>query len=112
MKALYKYPQSEFPYAKLVHENRVRTNQQLEYELEDTGVFDESKYWDVFAEYAKKEPYDILIRVRVCNRGPASSTIHLLPTFWYRNTWIWGCTHEGCTRKPLLKQVIEKLFVV
>lgn len=105
MKALYKYPQAEYPYAKLVEENRKRSNGELEYELEDTGVFNESRYWDVFAEYAKSGPNDVLIKIKVCNRGPEERTLHLLPTLWYRNTWIWGCEHEGCTRKALLKKV-------
>lgn len=108
MKALYKYPQAEYPYAKLVEENRNRSNQELEYELEDTGVFDESRYWDVFAEYAKAGPNDVLIKIKVCNRGPEEKTLHLLPNLWYRNTWIWGCEHEGCTRKALLKKVSEQ----
>ena len=105
MEALYKYPQAEYPYARLVEENKNRSFQDPEFELEDTGVFDESKYWDIYAEYAKGGPNDILIKIRVCNRGPETSVIHLLPTLWYRNTWIWGCEHEGCTRKSLLKEV-------
>ena len=76
-----------------------------EYELEDTGVFDEGKYWDVFAEYAKSSPEDILIRITVANRGSEKACVSLLPTLWYRNTWIWGCKHEGCTAKPLLKEI-------
>ena len=105
MKALYKYPQSEYPYGKLVEENRGRGVTHPEYELEDTGVFDDSEYWDVFAEYAKASPDDILIRLTVANRGKEKAKLHLLPTLWYRNTWIWGCKHEGCTTKPLMKQV-------
>ena len=105
MKALYNYPQAEFPYiyARLVEENRKRSITDLELELEDTGVFDSSRYWDVFAEYAKDSPNDILIKITVCNQGPEDSTIHLLPTLWYRNTWIWGCKHEdGLSGKPFL----------
>ena len=105
MKGLYKYPQAEYPYARLVEENHRRGVTQPEFELEDCGVFDENRYWDVIVEYAKKGPNDVLIRVTVCNRGLDACCLHLLPTFWYRNTWIWGCTHEGCTRKPLMKQV-------
>ena len=105
MKGLYKYPQSEYPYGRLLEENRSRGNSQPEFELEDSGVFDESRYWDVFVEYAKEGPNDVLVKITVCNRGPDASRIHVLPTFWYRNTWIWGCTHEGCTRKPLMKEV-------
>lgn len=107
MKALYKYPQAEYPYARLVEENRRRGVHDPEFELEDTGVFEEGKYWDVFAEYAKASPMDILIRITVCNRGSETARLHLLPTLWYRNTWIWGCKHEGCTRKPMLKEVGE-----
>ncbi len=100
MKALYKYPQAEFPYERLKEENGRRTRLDPEFELVDTGVFNENRYWDVFAEYAKNSPNDILIRITVANRGPDTATLHLLPTIWYRNTWIWGCTHEGCTLPP------------
>jgi hypothetical protein len=104
MKALYKYPQAEFPYGWLVHENRQRGIGGREFELADTGVFNENRFFDVFAEYAKAAPDDILIRVTVHNRGPDSATIHVLPTIWFRNTWSWGCTHEGCTLKPRMEQ--------
>eukprot|EP00112_Aurelia_sp_Birch-Aquarium-sp1_P003819 Seg1430.11 transcript_id=Seg1430.11/GoldUCD/mRNA.D3Y31 product="putative protein" protein_id=Seg1430.11/GoldUCD/D3Y31 len=100
MKGLYKYPQSEYPYSQLERENRERGLHKLEYELSDSGVFDDNKYWDVFAEYAKQDANDVLIKITVANRGPEAATIHVLPTFWYRNTWIWGCKHEGCTVKP------------
>jgi hypothetical protein len=103
MKALYKYPQAEFPYARLVEENRRRGKQDPEFELIDTGVFDEDRYFDVFAEYAKADPDDILIRITVANRGREAATLHLLPTLWYRNTWIWGCKHEGCWIKPSIQ---------
>ncbi len=102
MKALYKYPQAEFPYARLVEENRRRGKGDPEFELLDAGVFNDNRYFDVFAEYAKASPDDILIRITVANRGPAAATLHLLPTLWYRNTWIWGCKHEGCWIKPRL----------
>ena len=107
MKALYKYPQAAYPYAQLVEENRRRGMNEPEFELEDTGVFDEGRYWDVYAEYAKASPMDILVKITVANRGPEEARVHLLPTLWYRNTWIWGCKHEGCTRKPLMKEVGE-----
>jgi hypothetical protein len=100
MKALYKYPQAEFPYAWLVEENRRRSKNDPEFELLDTGVFNDNRYFDVFAEYAKAGPDDILIRITVANRGPETATLHLLPTLWYRNTWIWGCKHDGCWIKP------------
>ncbi|KAI8504955.1 hypothetical protein Bbelb_170640 [Branchiostoma belcheri] len=107
MRALYKYPQDEFPYAKLTEQNRGRGFHDLEYELEDTGAFDENRYWDVYAEYAKHSPDDVLCKITVHNRGPEEATLHLLPTLWYRNTWIWGCTHEGCTMKPKIKKTGE-----
>jgi hypothetical protein len=102
MKALYKYPQAEFPYASLVEENRRRGKDAPEFELLDTGVFNDNRYFDVFAEYAKAGPDDILIRLTVANRGPEAAALHLLPTLWYRNTWIWGCKHDGCWIKPRL----------
>ncbi|GDY23122.1 glucosidase [Verrucomicrobiota bacterium] len=100
LKALYKYPQREFPYGQLVAENARRTRADPEYELVDTGVFAESRYFDVGVEYAKNSPNDILIRITITNRGPDAATLHLLPSVWFRNTWSWGCTHEGCTLKP------------
>ncbi len=105
VKMLYKYPQAEFPYAKIVHENRNRGKDAPEFELIDTGVFDENRYFDVVTEYAKQSPDDILIRITVSNRGPDAATIHLLPTLWYRNSWSWGCTHDGCEVKPRLRAV-------
>ena len=107
MKALYKYPQAAYPYSQLLEENRRRGVTEPEFELEDSGVFNEGKYWDVFAEYAKAGPSDILVKITVANRGPQMARLHLLPTLWYRNTWVWGCKHEGCTKKPLLKEVGE-----
>src|SRR3954469_16550573 len=86
VKALYKYPQAEFPYHKLVEENARRTRDDREYELTDTGVFDENRYFDVTAEYAKRSPDDILIKLTVTNRGPESAPLHLLPTLWFRNS--------------------------
>jgi hypothetical protein len=90
MKYLYKYPQAEFPYAGLIHENRARRGGGPEYELLDTGVFDGDRYFDVFVEYAKADPEDILVRVEAFNRGPEAAGLHLLPTLWFRNTWSWG----------------------
>ncbi|HEX5944354.1 MAG TPA: hypothetical protein VFY66_18875, partial [Anaerolineales bacterium] len=91
MKYLYKYPQSAFPYSKLIEENsRRRGRQQPEYELIDTGVFDEDRYFDVFVEYAKADPEDICIRIEVANRGPEDAAIHVLPQIWFRNSWGWG----------------------
>src|SRR5437867_10608086 len=90
-KMLYKYPQREFPYAQLVEENtrRKADSRQPEFELLDTGIFDDDCYFDVFVEYAKAGPEDILMRVTAHNRGPETATIHLLPQLWFRNTWSW-----------------------
>ncbi len=95
MKALYKYPQAAFPYDRLVAENRHRGEKEGEFELIDTGVFDENRYFDVMAEYAKAGAEDLLIRITIHNRGPDAAPIHLLPTFWFRNTWSWGRSGEG-----------------
>jgi len=100
LKALYKYPQAEFPYAGLLTENRRRTRQDPEFELPDTGIFNENRYFDVFAEYAKASPDDIAIRITVCNRGPEAAPLTVLPTLWFRNTWSWGRTGEGYWPKP------------
>ena len=89
MKYLYKYPQAAFPYDDLVRTNRRRSRTEMEYELLDTGVFDGDRYFDVFVEYAKNTPEDILIQISVCNRGPEAATLHVLPTLWFRNTWTW-----------------------
>src|SRR5438445_12290224 len=89
MRGLYKYPQAEYPYARLVEENRRRGRRDLEFELLDTGVFEESRYFDVMVEYAKAEMDDILIRITATNRGPEAAPLHLLPTLWFRNTWSW-----------------------
>jgi hypothetical protein len=90
MKFLYKYPQAEFPYTWLVAENGRRGRSAAEFELTDTGVFNESRYFDVFVEYAKATFEDILIRITIANRGPEDTTIHVLPTVWFRNTWSWS----------------------
>ncbi len=90
MKYLYKYTQQEYPYARLVEENRHRGKQDPEFELIDTGVFDENRYFDVFVEYAKADPEDILIRLSVANRGPEAASLDLLPTIWFRNIWSWN----------------------
>jgi Glycosyl hydrolase family 63 C-terminal domain len=98
MKFLYKYPQAEFPYARLVEENRSRGRSALELELMETGVFDENRYFDVFVEYAKAAAEDICIRITAHNRGPEPAELHLLPTLWFRNTWSWN----GDSRRPKL----------
>ncbi len=90
MRYLYKYPQAAFPYLELVDENRRRGKSQPEYELLDTGIFNEDRYFDVAVEYAKGGPEDILVRITVTNRGPETARLRLLPTVWFRNTWSWG----------------------
>jgi len=103
LRALYKYPQAEFPYARLREENRRRSRDEREFELKDTGVFDDGRYFDVEAVYAKAGPDDLCIEITVSNRGPDHAELHVLPTLWYRNTWTWGCAHEGCEVKPRLQ---------
>ena len=90
MKYLYKYPQREYPYRDLVETNGRRSREEFEYELLDTGIFDDDRYFDVFVEYAKADPEDMLVQITVHNRGPEAAEIHLLPTLWFRNTWSWG----------------------
>jgi hypothetical protein len=102
-RSLYKYPQLEFPYAQLVEENRRRSREQPEYELVDTGIFEQDRYFDVTAEYAKEGPDDILIRITVANRGPETAELHLLPTLWFRNIWSWGGDEGAGGVKPSLK---------
>jgi len=99
MKCLYKYPQRAYPYSDLVETNRKRSREESEYELLDTGVFDDDRYFDVFVEYAKEGPEDVLIRITAHNRGSEAAQLQVLPTLWFRNTWSWG---EG-VRKPLLR---------
>ncbi|WP_373528572.1 glucosidase [Nostoc sp.] len=101
MKALYKYPQTAFPYSQLVAENQRRNRQEPEFELLDTGVFDNNRYFDVFVEYAKHSAEDVLIQIKVVNRGTEAKTLHLLPTLWFRNTWSWN--EE--TDKPTLIEI-------
>jgi hypothetical protein len=101
MKYLYKYPQTAYPYADLIETNGRRNKHGFEYELLDTGVFDQDRYFDVFVEYAKVSPEDILIQITAHNRGPERATLHVLPTLWFRNVWSWG---ENAAR-PLLRQV-------
>ena len=90
MKMLYKYPQAEYPYAWLVNENKRRTRNDPEFELIDTGIFNEDKYFDVFVEYAKNKPDDILVKITIHNRGDEAAPLVVLPTVWFRNRWAWG----------------------
>jgi hypothetical protein len=101
MKYLYKYPQAAFPYAQLIEENRRRGKSEPEYELLDTGVFDEDRYFDVVVEYSKGDVEDILIKITVTNRGPEAARLRLLPTVWFRNTWSWDST----ATRPKLRRV-------
>lgn len=101
MKYLHKYPQAAFPYDDLVQTNRNCSRDELEYELLDTGIFDDNRYFDVFVEYAKADAEDILIQISACNRGDVTATIHVLPTLWFRNTWSW--TASGS--KPVIQKV-------
>jgi hypothetical protein len=99
MKYLYKYPHAAYPYRDLVRKNREATRNQLEYELINTGVFDDDRYFDVFVEYAKESPEEILISITAINRGKDSAELHVLPTLWFRNTWSWS----EPTPKPAIK---------
>jgi hypothetical protein len=101
MKYLYKYPQREYPYRDLIETNRRRSREEFEYELLDTGIFNDDRYFDVFVEYAKENPEDILVRITVHNRGPESARLRVLPTLWFRNTWSWGEDEP----KPSLREV-------
>ena len=100
MKYLYKYPQREYPYRDLIDTNRRRSREEFEYELLDTGAFGENRYFDVFVEYAKDGPEDILVRITVHNRGPEAARLRVLPTLWFRNTWSW----EADQPKPSLRE--------
>src|ERR1700757_1443970 len=103
MKYLYKYPQSAFPYNDLVATNRRRSRNEFEYELLDTGVFNDNRYFDVFVEYAKDGPEDVLVQITLVNRGPQEAALHVLPTLWFRNDWASWITRRG--EKPLLEQI-------
>ncbi|MCI0362146.1 MAG: glucosidase [Planctomycetaceae bacterium] len=101
LKYLYKYPQAAFPYADLVETSRRRSRNEFEYELLDTGVFDENRYFDCVVEYAKQTPEDILIQITIHNRGPEAAELHVLPTLWFRNQWSW----HAASGRPILRQV-------
>ncbi|HJY30997.1 MAG TPA: hypothetical protein VJ306_23375, partial [Pyrinomonadaceae bacterium] len=108
MKYLYKYPQSEFPYGQLIAENRRRGKLAAEFELIDTGVFGDDRYFDVFVEYAKADVEDILIKITATNRGPEAASLNLLPTIWFRNTWSWSQNgHKRPGLRRLNQNVIE-----
>jgi hypothetical protein len=105
MRALYKYPQSAFPYVELLAENQRRSRDEPEYELLDTGIFDDSRYFDILVEYAKVDPADIFIRITAANRGTEPAPLQLLPTLWFRNTWSWGRD----VRRPTLNAVADNV---
>ncbi|MDE2451906.1 MAG: glucosidase, partial [Gammaproteobacteria bacterium] len=105
LKMLYKYPQAEYPYTRLIEENRRRGSAQPEFELIDSALFDSDRYFDVFVEYAQAEPGDLLLRITVENRGPEGAPIHVLPQLWFRNTWSW----KAGARRPVLQQVAPGL---
>jgi hypothetical protein len=107
LKYLYKYPQNAYPYDELVETNSTRSKEELEYELLDTGIFDEDRYFDVFVEYAKNDPQDILIKISISNRGPEAAPLHLLPTLWFRNTW----TVDDTQAKPLIEKKGNNLIL-
>jgi hypothetical protein len=103
MRMLYKYPQAEFPYQRLLEENQKRGKTQPEFELLDTGIFGENRYFDVLIEYAKVDSEDILVKITATNRGPEPAALHLLPTLWFRNTWTWGKD----LRRPVVRQASD-----
>ncbi|MGH2412980.1 MAG: MGH1-like glycoside hydrolase domain-containing protein, partial [Microcystaceae cyanobacterium] len=101
MKMLYKYPHQAFPYTRLVEENKRRNRREPEFELLDTGIFEGARYFDVFVDYAKQSAEDILMQIKIINRGTETKTLHLLPTLWFRNTWSWN----GDDNKPILQSI-------
>jgi hypothetical protein len=108
LKMLYKYSQQRFPYEWLVEENRRRGKSDPEFELIDTRVFNEDRYFDVFVEYAKASPEDLLVQITTCNRGPEDALIHVLPQLWFRNTWAWGYPNQ----RPILRALSDKLIAI
>lgn len=105
MKYLYKYPQAAFPYEQIVNENKYRDRKEQEFELLDTGVFDRDRYFDVVVEYAKNSPQDMTIQISITNHAPDLQTIHLLPSLWFRNTWVWDSS-----KKPSLKACFSDMI--
>jgi hypothetical protein len=108
LKMLYKYPQAAFPYEQLLAENGLRTKKDPEYEIQDTGIFDENRYFDVFIEYAKYSPEDILLKITVFNRGPEAAPLHVLPNIWFRNNWSLGYAHQ----KPGLERETDNSIII
>ena len=112
MKYLYKYPQAAYPYSDLVDTNRRRGKHEPEYKLLDTGVFNQNRYFDVFVEYAKETPEDVLIKITAWNRGPEPATLHLLPTLWFRNTWSWKMISRNPSYAWLRVPLARRPFVL
>lgn len=104
-RAMYRYPHARYPYRELVDVNAARGLLDSEYEIIATGLFHENRFFDVTATYAKADDNDLLIEIEIKNQGPEAHEITLLPTLWFRNTWVWGCRHEGCTTKPLIQRI-------
>jgi hypothetical protein len=102
---LYKYPQRAFPYLELLEQARQRDRNALEFELADSGVFADDRYWDVELRYAKAAADDICVQIEIVNRGPEADTLHVLPTLWFRNTWAWGEERRECERRPSLREI-------
>ncbi|MHA3772048.1 MGH1-like glycoside hydrolase domain-containing protein [Verrucomicrobiota bacterium sgz303538] len=107
-RSLYKYPQQAFPYQQLIDENGRRTRQDREFEIQDTGIFDQQQYFDISVEVAKAEPEDILIRITIENRASTASTVHVLPTLWFRNTWSWGNVYGAVEKRPEMRLIDSK----
>jgi hypothetical protein len=112
MRMLYKYPQAEYPYLRLIEENRRRNGGGTEFELLDTGVFDGDRYFDIVVEYAKADPEDICIRIEAFNRGPEAAELHFLPNLWFRNTWAWGAERQAEPRIALCEGAADHIVVV
>jgi hypothetical protein len=112
MRMLYKYPQAAYPYQRLLDENRARQGGGMEFELLDTGVFDENRYFDIAIEHAKASPEDICIRIEAFNRGPAAAELHVIPQLWFRNTWAWGPARDGQPRIQLGTRPSESLAFI
>ena len=110
-KALYKYPQGKFPYSEVRDRNLSLGYHDRELEIEDMGVFDEGRYFDIVQEVAKRSPEDILWRITVSNHGPEEAEIHVLPQLWFRNTWKWGNEYEEPRKKPSIKREDDHLLV-
>jgi len=106
-RAMYRYPHAKYPYKELLTTNASRGLHDAEYEILDTGIFNENRFFDVEATYAKADANDLLIEIAITNHGSDAHEVTLLPTLWFRNTWVWGCRHEGCSSKPSIRNVTD-----